>query len=148
MKTPAQRAAETRREYTFEDKWVRSPFLDRPRSMKYLRTLAERVWREQDIKRPLPEILAGPGELCNGRRRSWCMSTGRNTSRIVLARHERNVAVLLHELVHALGEHYAFHDVRFVKKLLQFMVRYGRENEERLILGAHAFGIWVKELTI
>lgn len=148
MKTPAQLAAETRKMYLFEDMCVRSHFLLKERSMKYLRAYAERVWQAERIKRPLPDIVAGDGARQGDKRYSYCISTGRNTSRIVLARHERNLAVLLHELVHALGEHYGPHNKRFVKKLLHFLVVYGRENEKFLLtMSAFTFGNWVKELT-
>ena len=146
MKTSAQRAAETRRAYAFEDECVRSSYLLKRRTLKHLRSIATRLWKAEGRTDAIPIIEFGIGALQAGRRLSFCIGI-KGQCRIVLAKPERNILTLLHELVHALGHEYTFHDVRFVSKAIAFYVRHGRCKEVELVLGANTLGIRVKMLS-
>ena len=116
-----KRAAETRRLYSFEVERLRDPRLNKIESIRSLKALAERVWEQEKpahCKRR-PVIVAGQGVKQNGRYLSYCEGRWR----IVLARHERNRLVLLHELVHSLG--YGTHGVRFRKRYLNILRTHG-----------------------
>lgn len=112
--TVSHKTRDTRRLYA----WEARTFRGRPCvSIATLRRLAQRVWRDLKINRPLPQIVAGRGTPYNGRLYSYYDGV-----KIVLARNERQVHVLLHELTHAMG--YDDHDQRFVKQYLMLLNRY------------------------
>lgn len=114
MKLSAQKAQDTRRVYA----WEMTTFRGAPRvSIHALRRLARRVWRETRCRAMLPTIVAGRGTPYHGRLYSYCDGT-----RIVLARNERQVFVLLHELTHAMG--YDDHDAAFLRQYQQLLRRY------------------------
>lgn len=120
--TPQQKARDTRRVYA----WEMQAFRGAPRtSITMLRRLAQRVWRELKVTRPLPEIVAGRGTPYHGRLYSYYDGT-----RIVLARNERQVFVLLHELTHALG--HEDHDSRFRRQYQALLQRYVRRRFDSL----------------
>lgn len=105
--------------------------------MAALRRLARRVWRAEAIGRPMPEIVAGDGEIYGGQRTSYCLGY----SRIVLARHHRTPLVLLHELTHALGP--STHGRAFVRLYFRLLWRYAGYSRHFLQLLAEARGIRV-----
>ena len=112
----ARQAALTREWYAYERKNIK-PGLDTP--IAKLRELGERVWRENTGRRDrCPTIIAGKGIKQSGRYLSYC--EGR--SKIVFARHERRIPVLIHEMVHALGPE--THGRRFRRLFFDLMKRY------------------------
>lgn len=121
QKRAGRRAADTRALYSYETDQFRDPGLIRRRSMPALRRMAQKLWEAENTGRneAMPEIVAGDGYYQNGRWLSYC--EGRR--KIVLARHERNHLVLIHELTHALG--YATHGVRFRARYFKLLTRYG-----------------------
>lgn len=85
-----------------------------------LRKLAEKIWRAHTNRRDkCPVIVAGDGHRQNDRWISYC--EGR--CKIVLARHERRIPVLIHEMVHALGP--VNHGRAFEKRFFALMDKYG-----------------------
>lgn len=116
-----QRAADTRRLYSFEVARLRDPSLNKLRRIDALRAFAESVWLSEKPRNcsRMPQIVAGKGFYQSGRYLSYCEGRWR----IVLARHERNRLVLLHELVHSLG--YGTHGVRFRRRYLSILKRFG-----------------------
>lgn len=112
--TPAQKARDTRFVYTWEFTTFRGA---RRLRMATLRRLAQRVWRDARCRGPLPTIVAGRGTPYHGRLYSYC-----EDGRIVLARNERQVYVLLHELTHAIG--YDDHDAAFLRQYQRWLRRY------------------------
>lgn len=112
--SPAHKARDTRRVYA----WEMQTFRGAPRvSIHRLRQMARSVWRTYRISHPLPKIVAGRGTPYHGRLYSYY-----DGERIVLARNERQVFVLLHELTHAMG--YDDHDARFMRRYLSLLRRY------------------------
>lgn len=112
--TPAQKARDTRYVYA----WEMQTFRGASRvSIHRLRRLAQRVWSECRVRAPLPRIVAGRGTPYHGRLYSYCDGT-----QIVLARNERQVFVLLHELTHAMG--YDDHDASFLRQYQRLLRRY------------------------
>jgi hypothetical protein len=91
------------------------------RTMPQLRRLARRLWEDQKTARPdaVPQILAGRGAYQSGRWLSYC--EGRR--KIVLARHERNLRTLIHELTHAIG--FGTHGAGFRQRYFALLARYG-----------------------
>lgn len=139
VKVRNRRAAETRRLYSFEVERLKDPSLNRIRRIEPLRVFAERVWLSEKPRNcsRIPQIVAGDGYYQSGRYLSYCEGRWR----IVLARHERNRLVLLHELIHALG--YGTHGVRFRRRYLSVLKRYGgRLNAET----RHALEVSIKSL--
>lgn len=95
------------------------------RSMAQLQRLAGYVWRAERLTAPAPRVVAGQGiwheaHTCQ----SYYWSTG---NVIVLARHQRTAAVLLHELAHAMGARDKLHHgPAFTRRVLYLYARYGR----------------------
>lgn len=120
----ARRAAQTRWLYRAEDtvfRHNRHAVAERP--VAALRRLAVRVWREQArAGRAVPSVTASAGCRSGGRFTSYCLGF----SEIVLARHHRNLLVLLHELTHALGP--CTHGPKFVRLYFRLLQRYGGYN--------------------
>lgn len=109
----AKRRVDTRRLYRFEEEELRGrPLLP----ISLLRRLARRIWKKS-ARRKMPQVVAGRGDLYNGRLYSYY-----DGDRIVLARNERRKFVLIHEIVHALGNDN--HDKCFVKKYHSLLCRY------------------------
>lgn len=110
---------DTRKLYQFESEI----FVEhKSMSMKKLRKIATKIWQLQDIKKPLPHIVAGRGVKYNGKLFSYYEKLP-NKEIIVLARHQRDDITLCHELTHALG--FDDHDALFVKKLLELIGHLG-----------------------
>ena len=123
MQAKTRRAAETRWLYRIEREFLHTTneFANRKRRMDYLNRLAKRIWNaEAPPGRRFPTIEAGKGVLYNGDWLSYCMGY----TEIVLARGQRTVLVLLHELTHALGP--GVHGPKFVKLYFYLLRRYAR----------------------
>lgn len=89
------------------------------RSIHFLRRFAERVWKkEAPAGRRLPTLKATDGLRYGGRFTSFCIGF----THIELARHHRNILVLLHELTHALGP--CQHGEKFVKVYFPLLQKY------------------------
>ena len=123
-KTVARRAAETRWLYRQESSALKfNKFAFAERSMGYLRRLAQRIWKKEAPKgRRFPEIRAGRGCPSSTTLTSYCLGF----TEIELARHHRNVLVLIHELTHALGP--CVHGPRFVSLYFRLLHRYAGYN--------------------
>lgn len=115
-KSAVRKARDTRAVYAWEMHTFRGA---KREPIARLRRLAQRVWRDQRTRKPLPEIVAGRGTPYHGRLYSYYDGT-----RIVLARNERQVFVLLHELTHALG--HEDHDSRFRRQYETLLRQYGQ----------------------
>lgn len=138
--TAIRRRTETRRLYQFEATFlhpVNKPYINKPRSLRYLNALTARVWEKHGRKGlPPPSVDIADGA-------EW--STCQGYSHIVLATAKRtrhnlphdNIEVLLHELTHAMG--YGTHGPGFVRKYLQLLVEYGRCDEGELRLAMTLF---------
>ena len=114
---------DTRRVYLFEAQYFRGHSLSRSIPMAKLRRIATKIWRDlfstsgRDYY-PLPNIRAGRGVKYNGLLYSYYLS---NDS-ITLARNQRNIVVLIHELTHALG--YDDHDKAFVNQYFKLLRKF------------------------
>ena len=120
---------ETRRLYLFEQVFTRDlPIEARAdKSIQFLRELAARVWRTHGRKNlDVPKVQCGSETSHGGLWFSYCDGYGL----IVLSRVQRTVAVLLHELAHAMG--YGTHGKGFVRKYVQLLVEYGKCDEGEL----------------
>lgn len=118
----AKRRNDTRKLYRFEGERFRGQPL---RTIKELRRLGRKIWSTCG-KGQIPPIVAGRGDLYNGRLYSYY-----DGLRIVLARNERRKYVLIHEMVHALG--HDDHDAKFVKKYQNLLKRYNSDVREDAI---------------
>ena len=138
-----EQRVETRRLYRFEAAVFLpgeelAKYASRPRSEKFLKNLATKVWKKHGRKNvgvPNIEITEGTFSYCLG------------YSDIVLARAtntrfnlpHNTVDVLLHELTHAMG--YQTHGKSFVKKYVQLLVEYGKLSEDELLFHLAMFNI-------
>lgn len=112
--TPSARW-DTRRLY----QWEAQQYRGRPTvAMSRLHALLRRVWRDLCPQTPCPVLRAGRGTRYHGRWYSYYDGT-----EIVLARNERTVPILLHELTHALG--HDVHDAAFRDQYAHLLQRYG-----------------------
>jgi hypothetical protein len=113
-------AVQTRALYRYEGTRFRDSHLLKVRSIKELRRLTARIWQAEKTARPdaAPAIIAGRGVYQSGRWLSYC--EGR--AKIVLARHERNILVLIHELTHAIG--FTHHGTAFRERYFGLLRRY------------------------
>jgi hypothetical protein len=123
-------SVDTRRLYAFEARFFRATPQSHTRPMAELRRLAGRVWSGLGRK-GCPRVVAGPGVRYLGARYSYCRD-----GYIQLARNQRNVLTLLHELTHALGHDY--HDAAFVKTYRSLLLRYSSITPEILDAGLRA----------
>jgi len=129
MKVKNRRAAETRWLYRIEREFLHTTndYANRTVSMKRLNRLAKRVWdSEAPPGRRLPSIEAGKGLWYTGAWLSYCMGY----TEIVLARGQRTVLVLLHELTHALGP--GVHGPKFVRLYFYLLRKYARFSPDFL----------------
>jgi len=120
MKAKDRNSRDTRWLYRLEDTTLRyNSFANADRPMAFLREFAERVWAaEAPAGRRKPTITADYGTLHNGRAYSYC----EGFTKIVLARSQRNVLVLLHELTHALGP--CVHGPKFIRLYFRLLRRW------------------------
>ena len=128
MKAKTRRAAETRWLYRTENTMFKSNvYANCDMPIEYLRRLAKRVWEKEAPKgRRFPTIIANAGQSWGGRFTSYC----EGFTFIALARHHRNVLVLLHELTHALGP--CVHGPKFVRLYFYLLRKYARFNQDFL----------------
>jgi len=120
MKKQHREMVNTRKLYALEE-WMyhNRTFkpLTRQRPIGTLIELAELIWREEKIEKPLPCISFGPGISHGNELYSWCDGT-----EIELAKGQRDVLVMIHELVHAMG--YPYHDKKFLAEYIYLLVTY------------------------
>lgn len=84
-----------------------------------MRLFAAKVWRAHSVRgQVMPRIVCGRGVLYNGSLYSYYQED----DGIVLARNQRTIPILLHELVHALG--YDDHDRMFVDAYFRLLREY------------------------
>lgn len=124
MKARARRARATRWLYRVEATAFKyNSYANEPRSINFLRTLAARVWKAEAPKgKRMPTIKATNGLRYGGVYTSFCIGF----THIELARHHRNILVLLHELTHALGP--CQHGPRFVQRYFPLLWKYANYN--------------------
>jgi hypothetical protein len=82
--------------------------------MSELKAVAEQVWAKYGKGKPMPRIAAGPGTPHGTKLYSYSQG-----GYIQLARSQRNLLVLVHELIHEMG--YDEHDAGFIKKYLPIL---------------------------
>lgn len=111
--TPYKRGVDTRRLYSFEEKYFRGTEASRVLPMPELKALAEKLWAKYG-KGEMPKIVAGKGTPHGGKWFSYSQG-----GYIQLSRNQRNKLVLIHELIHEMG--YDDHDSRFIKKYLPML---------------------------
>jgi hypothetical protein len=106
--------------YRLEDTTLRyNSFATEDRSMAFLRAIVDQVWdAEAPVGRRKPTITADDGAFWQGRAWSYC----EGFTKIILARSQRNVLVLLHELTHALGP--CVHGKKFVRLYFRLLKKY------------------------
>ena len=122
--TIARRRRETRWLYHAEAALLEANrYASDDRGMDYLRKLARRIWDKEAPKgRRFPSIVAGRGCPSHSTLTSYCMGF----TEIVLARHHRNVLVMIHELTHALGP--CIHGKNFVRLYFRLLHKYAGYN--------------------
>jgi len=129
-----ERGVDTRRLYHFEAHYFRATAASRILPMGALRLLAARIWREFGGGKPMPKIVAGKGTPHGG---AWfSYSQG---DYIQLSRNQRNMLVLIHELIHSMG--YDEHDRAFVKIYLRILIRYLRLDKDKILTAAKKYRI-------
>lgn len=128
-KSKAKRAHETRWMYYQENHTLRvNSNAYRSLSMEELREFAMKVWeKEARPGRRFPTITATRGLPYLGKLCSYCQGY----TIIKLARHHRNLLVLLHELTHALGP--STHGEQFVKRYFPLLWKYAGYDQNFLI---------------
>lgn len=111
------------------DKHPSCPCTDVP--MAVLQRLAGYVWASESVQRPAPRVVAGRGTPADGLAGG---STGytsyEQAGKIVLARTQRNVSVLLHELAHAMHPRGYHHGPAWLATYKRLLVRYGGVDPE------------------
>lgn len=117
------KSVDTRRMYYFEDKQLPLyvPRAAERCSIKVLRRLAQRIWRENsNYKHKCPAVVAVRGWLYQGVLSSYC--EGR--SKIGLIRQHRTRAVVIHEMTHALLNNMGEHGKAFQNRCFDLYMRY------------------------
>lgn len=124
QKSSIRRAKETRWLYRLEARTLSfDSYANQERSMLFLQTLTKRLWkREAPQGRRLPSVRAGRGILHGKTLLSFCLGY----TEIVLARNQRTILVLLHELTHALGP--CVHGEKFIRIYFKLLHRYAGYN--------------------
>ncbi len=105
----------TRRVYKAEARWKAEEWY-----MGGLQALADFAWFQERPKQAPPRVVAARGARYGGR--GLLSYYDPDTHTIYLSRHQRDPKVLLHELVHALGN--MKHDDAFWSKLLDLLRRH------------------------
>jgi hypothetical protein len=116
MKKQYKQMVDTRRVYQLETDMYydrRFEFITRQRSLDYLKRYANKIWKGEGYKNPLPLIRFGKGM----QKYSWC-----DGKILELAPFQRDILTLVHELVHAIG--YDDHDKKFAAKELILLDKY------------------------
>lgn len=129
MKLRYRRMVETRRLYKLEgDMYCDHRYikLTKQRPHAFLLDLAKTIWKKEKRKDIMPEVRFGTGTPHAGLMYSWC-----DGETIELAKTQRDVLTLIHELVHAMGCDY--HDKKFVRKEMELLNKYTDIDEELII---------------
>ena len=116
MKKRYKQMVDTRRVYGLETDMYYDPrfeYITRQRSLGYLVRYAQKIWKGEKCKKPLPLIRFGKGM----QKYSWC-----DGEILELAKYQRDILTLVHELVHAIG--YDDHDKNFAAKELVLLTKY------------------------
>jgi hypothetical protein len=117
---PYKQMVNTRTLYKFEDAFFSKKeyrHLLKKLTRKKLIAIAEYVWAKEHMNSPLPEIRFGKGIYHCGTYVSWCDGVT-----IELVPQQREIATLLHELVHAVG--HQLHNAKFVDTYVKFLTKY------------------------
>jgi len=123
MRARYRNAKDTRWLYRLEDRTLKyNRFANADRPMDELRKIADRVWAAEGGSRRKPTIRGTDGVRYGGKQYSFCSGF----TDIVLARAQRNVLVLLHELSHALGP--CVHGSKFIKLYFRLLHKFGGYN--------------------
>lgn len=120
MKIRYRKMVDTRRLYKLENDMYydrRYAELTKQRTYKFISTLAKKIWKGEKIKHTMPEVKFGKGTPHCGAMYSWC-----DGDTIELARTQRDVLTLIHELVHGIG--FDDHDKKFVRKEMELLQKY------------------------
>ena len=126
---PYKQMVNTRTLYKFENVFFSKKeyrHLVKRRSLKELTTIAECVWATERMSSPLPEIRFGKGAYHCGTYVSWC-----DGDTIELVAEQREIATLLHELVHAVG--HSLHNAKFVDTYVKFLTKYTDIPKKELV---------------
>lgn len=122
----------TRRLYKFESEFFRGHKLNKSLPMAVLRKLAEKVWLDHEaptggshfFTSGGPNIRAGRGVMYNG----YLYSYYQEDEGIVLARNQRTIPILLHELTHTILPDYVDfnddHSQKFVDLYFDLLWQY------------------------
>jgi len=116
MKKQYKQMIDTRRVYALETKMYydrKFDYITKQRSLNFLVKYAQRIWKGENRKTPLPLIRFGKG--LQGF--SWC-----DGKILELCPYQQDVVTLVHELVHAMG--YDDHDKKFARKELMLLDKY------------------------
>ena len=122
-----RRALYTKAVYQWEREFLDlHPRMNAALPMPALQRLARRIWRSHGNGKTMPKIVAGQGLASDARRQSYYTIRVDNTEpRIILARHQRRVGVLLHELAHALGDYREYdHGPAFTNRYFHLLGQY------------------------
>jgi len=135
-----KKMVDTRRLYCFENTYLTGAYLQKPRSLRFLKTLAEKVWAKHGRKHVrVPSIAIVEGA-------KWSSCTGYSEIALATATSTRRnvphntVDVLIHELTHAMGFGNP-HGPGFARKYVELLVEYGRCHEGELKLAMRLFNI-------
>lgn len=110
-------------------------YANRWRTLPYMNRLLEQVWARHGRKGESSPVLCmhvTPPEEADGLRLNFCNCR----SWIVLHEDTMCIAVLLHELTHAMG--YPNHSPGFVRRYIELLGQYGRCDPRYLALHAWA----------
>lgn len=121
QRSQVKQMLDTRRLYKFETMFFKKHPLGKLQSIKKLKTIGHKILKE--YKKSIP-IKAGNGTFYNGR----FLSYYHPDEGIVLARNERNIVTLLHEITHACGHDY--HNRRFVDFYFKFLIKFGCNKKD------------------
>ena len=128
----------TRRFYGFDRLMAYTPLpIWRDRPMAELQRLASHVWCAERQRGPCPRVVAGRGVLVG----SGGLVSYQSGPLIVLARHQRNLGTLLHELAHAMTRGGYEHGPAFTRRALYLYEQYGGIPPDYMILLRKAAGL-------
>ena len=123
----------TRHLYGFEEVYFKGTRFSKSLSMNKLRKLTKKIWNTFGHNKKMPELVADSGVFYGGRFISYFETN------IHLARNQRNVITLVHEITHALG--FNDHDKRFVDMEFNILEQIFGAHRGELELTAELFGV-------
>ena len=124
----------TRNLYNFEEIYFRKTRLSKNLSMGSLRKYAKRVWNVFGKNKQFPKIISSRGDLYCGRYMSYYFKND-----ICLARNQRDIITLVHELTHALG--FDNHGKLFVDMEFKILEEIFNMNRGEIELAAGLLGV-------